>query len=70
MRLHVDSRTGTGAARRWWQLAAVGTAVFCVVGDAAPTPAPVAVSTLMRRDLADFPGREALMLTVDYAPGA
>ena len=70
MSLHVGRRTGTGAAGRRWQLAAVGTAAFCVVGDAAPTPAPVAVSTLMRRDLAELPGKEALMLTVEYAPGA
>jgi quercetin dioxygenase-like cupin family protein len=69
MRLHVGRRTGTGAAGRWWQLAAVGTAAFCVVGDAAPTQAAVDVSTLMRRNLAD-PGKEALMLTVEYPPGA
>ena len=28
------------------------------------------VTPLMLKELADFPGKEALMLTVDYAPGA
>ena len=33
------------------------------------TPQPVVVP-VMRKDLADVPGKEMLMLTVDYRPGA
>lgn len=33
-------------------------------------PAEAAVTTLMTKALADFPGKEALLITVDYPPGA
>ena len=33
-------------------------------------PQGVSVTPLMARDLSDMPGKEALMITVDYAPGA
>src|SRR5262250_3096289 len=36
------------------------------VPDAAPQPV---VSPLMRQDLPDLPGKEILMITVDYPPG-
>ena len=35
----------------------------------AAEPQPV-VSPLMRKDLADFPGKEILVITVEYPPGA
>ena len=48
----------------------ISTAPECSDGTAAtPAPSPTTVSTLMRRDLADLPGKEALMLTVEYLPG-
>lgn len=52
-------------------LAVVAGAQLCVAGDdapAAPAAAEAAVTTLMRRDLADLAGKEALMLTVEYPP--
>lgn len=33
-------------------------------------PQGVTVAPLMSQDLADMPGKEGLMITVDYAPGA
>ncbi|WP_411881840.1 cupin domain-containing protein [Polaromonas sp. YR568] len=33
-------------------------------------PQGVSVTPLMSRDLSDLPGKEGLMITVDYAPGA
>ena len=36
---------------------------------AAPIPDPL-VTALMSKDLANVPGKEVLMITVDYAPGA
>jgi quercetin dioxygenase-like cupin family protein len=33
-------------------------------------PQGVSVTPLMARDLSDLPGKEGLMITVDYAPGA
>ena len=35
----------------------------------ASAPEPI-VTPLMTKDLPDFPGKEALMITVDYPPGA
>jgi quercetin dioxygenase-like cupin family protein len=49
-------------------LVAVMAAVSALAGDAAPAPPAPAVQTLMQRDLADLPGKEALMLTVEYPP--
>ena len=49
----------------------LGTTVVLVLAlsvRAAEAPQPV-VAPLMMKDLADLPGREALMLTVDYPPG-
>jgi quercetin dioxygenase-like cupin family protein len=37
--------------------------------DAAKVPGPI-VTPLMTKDLADYPGKEVLMLAVDYPPGA
>ena len=51
---------------RW--LALLAGALASMGGDAA-TPAPATVSTLMQRELSDMPGKEALMLTVEYPPG-
>ena len=33
-------------------------------------PQGVSVTPLMAKDLSDIPGKQALMITVDYAPGA
>ncbi|HXW74840.1 MAG TPA: cupin domain-containing protein [Steroidobacteraceae bacterium] len=52
---------------RW--LALLPCALAWIAGDAATAPA-VTVTTLMQRELADLPGKEALMLTVEYPPGA
>lgn len=37
---------------------------------AAPAAEPVTVTTLMTKALAENPGKEVLVITVDYAPGA
>jgi quercetin dioxygenase-like cupin family protein len=37
--------------------------------DAAKVPGPI-VTPLMTKDLTDYPGKEVLMITVDYPPGA
>ena len=34
------------------------------------TPTESKVTTLFSRDLFDFPGKEGLMITVEYPPGA
>jgi quercetin dioxygenase-like cupin family protein len=53
-----------------WPLVVAGLAVS-IGGDAAPPAPPAAaqVATLLERELADVPGKEALLLTVDYPPG-
>lgn len=58
---------GRSLRSRVW-LAAVTAALPPLAGDAAPAPPAPAVETLMQRDLADLPGKEALMLTVEYPP--
>jgi len=58
-------------AELWWGarwLALLPCALASIAGDAATTP-PATVTTLMQRELADVPGKEALMLTVEYPPG-
>lgn len=50
-------------------LAGLVTAGLSLAGDAAPARPPVTATTLMQRELADLPGKEALLLTVDYPPG-
>ena len=52
-------------------LAAAAAALLSVAGDGSPAAAAApeaAVTTLMQRDLPDLAGKEALMLTVEYAP--
>jgi len=56
-----------GRSRRARWLAAIPVSALGLAGDAPPPPA-AAVSTLMQRDLADLPGKEALLLTVEYPP--
>jgi len=34
-----------------------------------PTPAAANIATLMTKDLPEYPGKEAVMLTVEYPPG-
>jgi quercetin dioxygenase-like cupin family protein len=51
---------------RW--LALLPCALVSIGGDAA-TPPAATVTTLMQRQLSDIPGKEALMLTVEYPPG-
>ena len=48
------------------KLAAV--ALLCLVSGAAMAE-EAKVTPLMSKDLADFPGKEALMITVEHAPG-
>ena len=43
-------------------------ALFCLMTASAMAQAPT-VTPQMTKDLADFPGKEALMITVEYAPG-
>jgi quercetin dioxygenase-like cupin family protein len=54
--------------RRARCLALAPCALAWIAGDAAPASG-AAVTTLMQRELADLPGKEALMLTVEYPPG-
>jgi len=51
---------------RW--LALLPCALASIAGDAATAPTAT-VTTLMRRELGDLPGKEALMLAVEYPPG-
>jgi quercetin dioxygenase-like cupin family protein len=57
-----------GSSRRAPWLAAVPVSALALAGDAAPAPPAAAVTTLMQRDLADLPGKEALLLRVEYPP--
>lgn len=59
---------GLGSSRRARWLAAIPVSALGLAGDAAPLPPAAAVTTLMQRDLADLPGKEALLLTVEYPP--
>jgi quercetin dioxygenase-like cupin family protein len=59
----------SGTSGRRGCLAAVPVAALCLVGDAAPAAPAAAVTTLLQRELADLPGKEALVLTVEYPPG-
>ena len=43
-------------------------ALFCLMTGSAMAQAPT-VTPQMTKDMADFPGKEALMITVEYAPG-
>jgi quercetin dioxygenase-like cupin family protein len=43
--------------------------ILCLIGSGLMAQEPK-VTPLMTKALTDIPGREALMLTVDYAPGA
>ena len=49
-------------------LAAVPLAALWLSSDAAPTAPAAGVATLLQRELADFPGKEVLLLTVAYPP--
>lgn len=59
--------------RRYWPL--IGLGGLLVVGaswrvaDGAPTPPEPTVTVSMTQDLANIPGKEALLLTVVYPPG-
>jgi quercetin dioxygenase-like cupin family protein len=44
------------------------TALLCLAGS--PLAAQAKVTQLMRKDLTDLPGKEALMITVEYPPGS
>ncbi len=46
----------------------LGTAAAAAAGPAATAPAPT-VTPLMTQDLPDYPGKQALMLLVEYPPG-
>jgi quercetin dioxygenase-like cupin family protein len=50
-------------------LALVFGALSTQATDAAKVPGPI-VTPLMTKDLTDYPGKEVLMITVDYPPGA
>jgi len=62
------SSTLAGGLRGSAWLAAIAGALLFVTGDSVPAAPEAAVATLMQRDLADLPGKEALLLTVDYPP--
>ena len=56
------------ALRRFGAVASVAAACLAVAhAEAAPE---AKVAPLMSKDLADLPGKEGLMITVDYPPGA
>jgi quercetin dioxygenase-like cupin family protein len=61
-------KTPVGSARSWLAPAALALGLPWLAA-AAPGPAAAGVTTLMQRDLPDLPGKEALVLTVDYLPG-
>ena len=44
------------------------TALLCLAGS--PLAAQAKVTQLMKKDLTDLPGKEALMITVEYPPGS
>ena len=60
---------GAGNSRRGWWLAAIPVTALGIAGDAAPAAPEAAVITLMQRDLAHLPRKEALLLSVEYPPG-
>ena len=70
-------RGSVRTTRTRWRLAMLATAVPWIVGlnpgsdggSSTPAPSPATVTTLMHRDLPDLPGKEALILTVEYLPG-
>jgi quercetin dioxygenase-like cupin family protein len=43
--------------------------VFTLAGDTQPSPPSAAVVPLLDKDLVGIPGKELLMLTVEYLPG-
>ena len=49
---------------------ALGLLTHAVLADEKPTAASAKAATLMTKDLPEFPGKEAVMLTVEYPPGA
>ncbi len=51
-----------------WLAAGVAVWLSATVGGAAPAPV-AAVATLVQHDLPDLPGREVLLLSVEYPPG-
>jgi quercetin dioxygenase-like cupin family protein len=65
--LHIRM-TPVASRRSWLAPAALAVALPWLAG-AASNPPPAAVTTLMQRDLPDLPGKEALLLTVEYLPG-
>lgn len=59
---------------RWGACAAVSLALglpaSAALAHEEPAAATARLATLMTRDLPEFPGKEAVMLTVEYPPGA
>ncbi len=57
--------------RTRWLAAGLAVTLLWSAGDAGPvqSSADAVVTTLMRRELPDLAGKEALMLTVEYPPG-
>lgn len=49
---------------------ALGLLTHAVIADETPPPASAKAANLMTKDLPEFPGKEAVMLTVEYPPGA
>ncbi len=49
---------------------ALGLLTHAVLADEKPSAATVQRAALMTKDLPEFPGKEAVMLTVEYPPGA
>ncbi len=60
-----DSTTGSLTLRK----AALGAVLLCVFGGRLMAQQAV-VTPLMTKELADMPGKEGVMITVDYPPGS
>jgi quercetin dioxygenase-like cupin family protein len=54
----------------WYLILALNLSIgLCLISGAA-TAQEAKVTSLMSKDLKDFPGKESLMITVEYPPGA
>ncbi|MBP1886720.1 cupin domain-containing protein [Sinorhizobium mexicanum] len=51
-------------------LSLCASATVCLLSTLAVAADAVTVTSLMKKDLPDYPGKEGLMISVEYAPGA
>jgi len=61
--------TSTRSVTTGTALAGLAAAAVSLAGDAAPTVPAAAVTTLMQQELTDLPGKEGVLLRVEYPPG-